>query len=261
MATIFTSPIPFPGDTPAPVRSHPDTRNQGTPATVVHRAVSPSLRTVPAGDYRVVAPLCPREKSDPCEASGLTGRPGIDQGVPVSSKSEQPVPARPTPGIPGTGDQIAALLGFLTLTHTVSFLGSLAIIANAHGWYAAANKAPWTPPDWVFGMTWTMLYTAMAVAAWLVWRRRSGRRRALSAFGVQLALNLAWTPTFFGMYPMLGTTALWLALVIITALALGVCITVLRFGPISRTAGLLMLPYMSWIIFSATLNFFAATTN
>jgi benzodiazapine receptor len=164
--------------------------------------------------------------------------------------------------MPGTGHQIAALLGFLALTHAVSFLGSLAIVANAHGWYGAANKAPWTPPDWVFGTVWTVLYTAMAVAAWLVWRRRSGRLRgALSAYAVQLVLNLAWAPTFFGMYPMLGTAALWLALLIITAIALGAGLTVLRFGPISRTAGLLMLPYISWIIFSASLNLYAATTN
>jgi translocator protein len=194
--------------------------------------------------------------------SPFDGRPGIDQGVSVPVKPEQPVPARPMPGKAGAGHQIAALLGSLGLSHTVSFLGSLVIIANAHGWYAAANKAPWTPPDWVFGTVWTLLYTAMAVAAWLVWRRRSDRRRvALSAYAVQLALNLAWIPTFFGMYPMLGSAALWLALLIIAALALCVGITVLRFGPISRTAGLLMLPYISWIVFSASLNLYAATTN
>lgn len=111
-------------------------------------------------------------------------------------------------------------------------------------------------------MTWTVLYTAMAVAAWLVWRQWSVRRgSAMMAYGVQLALNLAWTPTFFGMYPLIGTAALWLALLIITALALRVSVTVLRFGPISRAAGLLMLPYISWIIFSASLNLYAATTN
>lgn len=160
------------------------------------------------------------------------------------------------------GHQIAALLGFVALAHAVSFLSSLAIIANAHGWYTATNKAPWTPPDWVFGTVWTVLYTAMAVAAWLIWRQRSGPRHgALSAYGIQLALNLAWAPTFFGMYPMLGTAALWLGLLIITALALGASVTVLRFGPISRTAGCLMLPYLSWIIFSASLNLYAATAN
>lgn len=180
----------------------------------------------------------------------------------MPAKPEQPVPALQIPAEAGLGRQIGALLGFLVMSHTVSFLGSLAIIANASGWYAAANKAPWTPPHWIFGMTWTVLYTAMAVAAWLVWRQRSVRRGgAMLAYGVQLALNLAWTPTFFGMYPMLGTAALWLALLIITALALAVSVTVLRFGPISRAAGLLMLPYISWIIFSASLNFYAATTN
>ncbi|MET3923618.1 TspO/MBR family protein [Arthrobacter sp. UYEF20] len=169
------------------------------------------------------------------------------------------MPERP---MPGTGRQIAALLAFLALSHAVSFLGSLAIIANAHGWYAAANKAPWTPPDWVFGTVWTVLYTAMAVAAWLIWRQRSAPRRgALSAYGLQLALNLAWAPAFFGMYPMLGTAALWLAFFVITALFLGAGLTVLRFGPINTTAGLLLLPYISWIIFSASLNLYAATTN
>jgi benzodiazapine receptor len=166
------------------------------------------------------------------------------------------------PARAGIVHQIAALLGFLALSHAVSFLGSLAVIANAQGWYAAATKAPWTPPGWVFGMTWTVLYTAMAVAAWLVWRQWSVRRRgAMVAYSVQLALNLAWTPTFFGMYPMLGTAALWLALLIITALGLGVSVAVLRFGPISRAAGVLMLPYISWIVFSASLNLYAATTN
>ncbi|GAC1378565.1 MAG: tryptophan-rich sensory protein [Pseudarthrobacter sp.] len=162
----------------------------------------------------------------------------------------------------GTGHQIGALLGFLALSHAVSLLGSLAITANAHGWYAAAKKAPWTPPDWVFGTIWTVLYTAMAVAAWLVWRQRpASRRRDLEVYAIQLALNLAWSPTFFGMYPMLGTPALWLALLIITALALAVGLTVVRFGPISPAAGILMLPYLSWIMFSASLNLYAATTN
>lgn len=100
----------------------------------------------------------------------------------------------------------------------------------------------------------------MAVAAWLVWRQRAARHGAMAAYGAQLALNLAWAPTFFGMYPMIGTAALWLALLIITALFVGVSVTVLRFGPLSRTAGALMLPYISWIIFSASLNLYAATT-
>jgi benzodiazapine receptor len=184
------------------------------------------------------------------------------QGVSVPAKSEQRNPARPDSVKPGIGIQIVAFFGFLALSYSVSYLGSLAIVMNAGGWYANASKAPWTPPGWVFAAVWSALYTAMAAAAWLVWRQRTARsRRALVAFRAQLALNLAWTPTFFGMYPMLGTAALWLALVLLVALLLGVAVTVLRFGPISRTAGVLMLPYISWIIYSASLNLYAATTN
>ncbi|UYY83600.1 tryptophan-rich sensory protein (plasmid) [Arthrobacter sp. YA7-1] len=162
----------------------------------------------------------------------------------------------------GLGRQVAVLLGFLTLSYMVSLLGSMAILGNASGWYATADKAPWTPPGWIFGSVWTTLYTAMAVAAWLVWRRPSAQTHAaMTAYGVQMLLNLAWAPTFFGMYPMWGATALWLALLLIAALIVAVAATVIRFGPLSRTAGLLMLPYLSWAVFSASLNFYAATNN
>jgi translocator protein len=161
-----------------------------------------------------------------------------------------------------TAVELAALLGFLAASALVAWLGSQATISNVTGWYAAADKAPWSPPNWVFGPVWTVLYTAMAVAAWLVWRSRSpNRRTALTVYGVQLALNLAWTPVFFGLYPVWGSAALWLALGIIMVLALAVAATVLLFGPIRRTAGLLMLPYLSWIIFAASLNLWAAANN
>lgn len=141
-------------------------------------------------------------------------------------------------------------------------LGSLPIRMNRDGWYALADKAPWTPPGWIFGSVWLVLYAAMAVAVWLVWRqRRVARRPALQAYGALLLLNLAWPLTFFGMYPMLGTAALWLALLVIGGHAVMATLAVLSFGPISRTAGLLMLPYVSWIVFSASLNLYAAVNN
>lgn len=169
----------------------------------------------------------------------------------------QPRPAGPRPGW-----QIAALPGFLAASHAVSYLASLAIVSNANGWYAAADKASWTPPGWAFGSVWMVLYTAMAVAAWLVWRKGSGPgRAAMRSFGLLLVLNLAWAPLFFGLYPMLGTAALWLALLVIAAHATVAAAAVVRFGPVSRTAGLLMLPYVSWIVFSASLNLYAAASN
>ena len=104
------------------------------------------------------------------------------------------------------GPQVLGLLVFLAASALVAGLGGLATANNVNGWYATADKAPWSPPNWVFGPVWTLLYTAMAVAAWLVWRRRAeGTRPALTAYAVQLVLNLLWTPVFFGLYPVLGT--------------------------------------------------------
>lgn len=160
------------------------------------------------------------------------------------------------------GVQVAALAGFLVASLAVAGVGGLASAANVTGWYATADKAPWSPPNSVFGPVWTILYTAMAVAAWLVWRKRSaGTRRAMTAYTVQLVLNLAWTPAFFALYPLLGTPALWLGLAIILTLIGAVAVTVMYFGPISRTAGLLLLPYVSWLVFAASLNWWAAAHN
>lgn len=177
--------------------------------------------------------------------------------ITAGSGSQEPATARRAPGAPLLG-----LLVFLAASALVAGLGGLATANNVNGWYATADKAPWSPPNWVFGPVWTILYIAMAVAAWLVWRRRpDGTRPALTAYSVQLALNLLWTPVFFGLYPALGTPALWIAFGIIVALAVAVAVTVLYFGPISRTAGLLMLPYLTWIVFAASLNLWAALNN
>lgn len=161
-----------------------------------------------------------------------------------------------------TGMQLLGLAVFLGASVLVAWLGAIATLNNVNGWYVAADKAPWSPPNWVFGPVWTLLYTAMAVAAWLVWRRRAERSRpAVVAYGIQLVLNLSWTPVFFGLYPLMGTVALWLGFAIIIALIMAVTVTVLYFGPISRTAGLLLLPYVSWLVFAASLNWWAALHN
>ncbi|GAA1766613.1 tryptophan-rich sensory protein [Pseudarthrobacter sulfonivorans] len=179
---------------------------------------------------------------------------------PLPEKSAQsPEGASPKPG---PGPQVVALAVFLAASAFVAWLGAFATVANVNGWYVGADKAPWSPPNWLFGPVWTALYTAMAVAAWLVWRRRTSESRpALVVYGIQLGLNLLWTPTFFSLYPVIGTAALWLAFAIILALIVAVTVTVVRFGPISRLAGLLLLPYVTWIVFASSLNLWAALNN
>jgi tryptophan-rich sensory protein len=158
------------------------------------------------------------------------------------------------------------LIGFLALSFAVAGVGSLATIANVEGWYAAAEKAPWNPPTWVFAPAWTILYSLMSIAAWLVWRAR-GRsderlvRSALTLYFVQLALNAVWTPIFFGLFPTLGAPALWIALAIIVMLDVAVPWTIVAFSKVSRPAAVLLVPYWLWLLFATTLNAAVAILN
>lgn len=164
---------------------------------------------------------------------------------------------------PGTGRQVLALVLFLAIAFGVAALGSIATFQNVEGWYADADKAFWTPPDVVFGPVWTVLYTLMSVAAWLVWREPASRDRgrALGVYIAQLALNAVWTPVFFGLYPVIGAPALWLALAIIVALDMLVLVTMLRFWPVRRIAAVLLIPYWAWALYATTLNAALAVMN
>lgn len=138
----------------------------------------------------------------------------------------------------------------------VAVLGSLATIPNVDGWYAEADTPAWTPPNWVFGPVWTVLYLAMAVAAWLVWRRRDRMNgaAAIASYVQQLVLNAAWAPVFFALRNVMGVGALWLAFAIIVGLVFTVFVTIRRFWPISRVAALLLVPYLAWVLYAAALN-------
>ena len=117
-------------------------------------------------------------------------------------------------------------------------------------WYASLAKPAWTPPGWVFGPAWTVLYALMALAAWQVWRRRAATdvRMPLALFAIQLALNLAWTPIFFGLH------ALGLAFAEITVLWLAIAGTIILGWRVHRVAVAMMLPYLGWVSFASALN-------
>ncbi len=157
----------------------------------------------------------------------------------------------------GTARQWFVLAGLLAASFLVAFVGGLSSTAGVDGWYAAADKPPWTPPNWLFGPVWTVLYTAMAVAAWLVWRRWGWQaaRPALLLYGAQLALNAMWTPLFF------GAEQLWLGLAVIVALDIVLACTVVAFYRRHRPAGVLLMPYLAWAVYATTLNAGVAALN
>jgi tryptophan-rich sensory protein len=88
----------------------------------------------------------------------------------------------------------------------------------------------------------------MAVAAWLVWRQ-VGWGGALVWFAVQLVLNAAWSPLFFGLH------RIDLALLDIVALWVAIAVTLVGFWKVSPGAGWLLVPYLAWVSFATALNF------
>ena len=139
----------------------------------------------------------------------------------------------------------------LVVTYGAAAIGGLAMSGGPGGWYQTINKPTWNPPGWVFGPVWTLLYTLMAIAAWLVWRRAAETSVALplALFAVQLALNAAWTWFFFGWHQP-GWAFGEIALLWVAILA-----TMVTFWRVTPTSGALLVPYLAWVSFAGVLNF------
>ncbi len=134
----------------------------------------------------------------------------------------------------------------------VALGAGVGILFGADAWYDGLLKPTFNPPTSVFGPVWTVLYALMAVALWLVWRGRQDdsamRRTALRLFWVQFALNLLWSPLFFGLH------SPGLAFADICLLWMAVLATALAFGRVRPLAGYLLVPYVLWVSFALVLN-------
>jgi benzodiazapine receptor len=118
-------------------------------------------------------------------------------------------------------------------------------------WYEKLEKPRWRPPNWLFAPVWSLLYLAVALAGWLVWRQTgiAGGALPLSLYAIQLLLNAAWTPIFFGLH------RIGAALIEIIALVVAIVLTMFAFWQVDVRAALLLLPYLAWVIFASALTF------
>jgi tryptophan-rich sensory protein len=115
-------------------------------------------------------------------------------------------------------------------------------------WYEGLQKPPLNPPNWVFGPVWSILYLAIAVAGWLVWRAGPASAGPLVLWGGQLVLNALWSLLFFGLQrPGLALVEILLLLVLLIA-------TTVSFFGVRASAGFLLVPYVAWVSFAAYLN-------
>jgi tryptophan-rich sensory protein len=134
------------------------------------------------------------------------------------------------------------LLGFVS--------GKIAGSGADNPWFAPLAKPGTFPPPAAFAIVWTVLYALMGVAFALVCSAWGARRRAwaIALFVIQLLINLAWSPVFFGLHEM------WIALGVLLALDVAALLTTALFWRVRRLAGWLMVPYVLWILFATVLN-------
>ncbi|HSN30474.1 MAG TPA: TspO/MBR family protein [Kofleriaceae bacterium] len=151
--------------------------------------------------------------------------------------------------------RFAQWLGFVVLCNGVG--AASALVANEPAYYQQLARPAWAPPPSVFGPVWTLLYTLMGTATWLVWTRTAGtvRRRAMAVFAVQLAFNALWTPVFFGLHALGVSVA-----VILGVLALVVAMTWI-YARASKLAASLVVPLAAWVAFASALNIVIAMKN
>ncbi len=143
--------------------------------------------------------------------------------------------------------KLAASIGICLLAGAVGSIFTVSAIPN---WYATLAKPFFAPPNWVFAPVWTTLYVIMGISLFLVWRKGFSKKTkaAVNVFGIQLALNVLWSLAFFGLKsPIAG-------FVVIIALWAAIAATIMKLMKISRSAGLLLVPYIAWMSIAAVLN-------
>jgi tryptophan-rich sensory protein len=138
-----------------------------------------------------------------------------------------------------------SLVLFLILTVGGGLLIGTLTLPDA--WYAALAKPPWTPPGWVFGPAWTLLYVLIALAGYRTWRRAPSGP-AMQLWAGQMLLNFSWSPIFFRAH------LIEAALVVIAGLLLVILAFIARSWRSDRVTAWLFVPYALWVVFALSLN-------
>ncbi|HVP83612.1 MAG TPA: TspO/MBR family protein [Rhizomicrobium sp.] len=142
-----------------------------------------------------------------------------------------------------------SLIVFLSICLGIAAVAGFVTVANIPTWYADLAKPSFTPPNAIFGPVWTLLYVLIAVSGWMVWRKIGfSPDRPLVIYGLQLALNFAWSFIFFGSH-LIG-----LAVFDILLLWLAILWNIVIFWRVDRVAAALLVPYLAWVSFASALN-------
>ena len=128
--------------------------------------------------------------------------------------------------------------------------------SSVNDWYVVLNKSILTPPSYMFGVVWSILYIMIASSGWLIWQKKE-HGFVKSLFLLQILLNWLWTPLFFGLNLILASLVCLLCLVFI----LNFLIFKLLQQDIKSKPAILLLPYSIWSLFALYLNFYIWVYN
>ena len=151
---------------------------------------------------------------------------------------------------------IVRVIIFLIINFAGLAIGSLFTSAGVSSeWYEGLNKAPWTPPGWVFGAAWTTIMVCFAIYMAALWPKEGNRRVLITLFAVQWILNAAWNPVFFKFQ------LTWAGLIVIISLTMLVGYFLFKYRRMLGTMSLLILPYFIWLILATSLNAYICFMN
>lgn len=155
-----------------------------------------------------------------------------------------------------TRQTLAAFAGFYALCLLVQYAGSMFTMASVATWYVGLNKSHLTPPGYVFGIVWSILYALMALAATRIWRI-TGRvnTRPMRWWLIQLLIGLIWSMVFF------GRRHIEQGMIVIALEWLAILLTFVQFRRVNHRAGWLLFPLLAWVSFASYLNFYILQHN
>lgn len=149
-----------------------------------------------------------------------------------------------------------SLITFFLLIAAIAYSNSTATFPSVMEWYPTLNRPSWTPPNWVFGPVWMVLYIFLAISGWLLWNNLSGnsvkeklKNPALIFYFAQLVFNGLWSYLFFAMrHPVYG-------LVCISTLLVCAFLTLFYSNKSGQKAvSAMFIPYCLWLSYAAQLN-------
>ena len=141
---------------------------------------------------------------------------------------------------------------FVLICQAAGLIGAGLTVNSISSWYVTLNKPWFNPPNWLFGPTWTLLYTLMGIGVYLIWKKSKKNemaKKGVKVFFIHLLLNALWSPGFFGI------KQTCLALIIIVAIWTMIVWLIKIWGKVSKTASWLLVPYLAWVSFATILNF------